>query len=419
MIPPQRSGTSVRNQVVVFAAQFVLALAFWSYSPLVDFVRRDLMLTAAQIGLIPLVLDASGLIGAPIGGWITDRRSSRDSFLVLVGLASLGLALMGIASVFLALLVGVGLVGLQFATVGPLTNRMLSVTAAPSRFGFVYSVKQSSVALAMATVLFIGPALASWIGWKAALLILSGLVLTAGGLLGIFAIGPSFARPVIRPPTDSRTADVIATVRTAWRSRPMRILFAVGFVFQGMQYAYMTFAIPLLVDEHRMAPAAAAMALGGTQAAAVVSRPLMGWISDRFRSRGRTAVLAFIAIFVGILLGSFGSASTPLSAIVLLAVGGAVGFSWVGVYFAQLAELSPPGQMGFTTGLALVPIKTGGIVIPVAIGMTIDTYSYRTAFVLFGLVVMLAGLGLLTVRRSGSGLADPDARTTERSEVLS
>jgi len=398
---------TVRAQGTVFAAQFVAALAFWAYSPLVEYIRQDLLLTAAHIGLVPLVLDAAGLLAAPIGGWVTDRAGVTRAYLVVLVGSVAGLAVMGATAVYPVVLLGAALIGWQFATAGPLTNRMVSVAAPRTRYGLAYSVKQSSVTLAMAAWLVAAPALADRFGWRVALLALAGVVGTAG-----VALATAVARADRAAGDRSRAAVVGAGILTALRrvgaTAAMRWMFAIGFCFQGVQFAFMTFAIPLLVDRHGLTAGTAAAALAATQAAAVLSRPLIGWLSDLTGARSRPLLLALIAAVVGVSLPGMALAGSPAAAVGWLLVGGVVGFAWIGIYFARLADLWPAQRLGFATGVTLVPIKIGGTVIPAPLGLGIARVSYAAAFCAFGLL-LLGGAGVVAwVHRAGGGPALPE-----------
>jgi predicted MFS family arabinose efflux permease len=400
----------LRTQGVVFLAQFILALAFWAYSPLVDFMRRDLALTAAQIGLVPLVLDGSGLLSAPVGGWFTDRMRVRRALLLLVAGSTGGLAIMGLAPTYPLMLAGVALIGLQFSTVGPLTNRMVSLATPRRHFGLAYAVKQSSVTLAMSAWLFVSPALAVALGWQLSLLVLAGFVAAVGAwTISVLVTDTAFAAPAHGPRSRPPLAEALETLRSAWASHPMRWLFAIGFVFQGMQFTFMTFAIPLLIDVHGFTATHAAVALGVTQAAAVLTRPLVGWLSDRFGAGRRMSALAAIALGAGSSLIILATTRSTGVALATLFLGGATGFTWIGIYFARLAELWPADRLGFSTGLTLVPIKVGGMTIPALLGLLIDLYSYRVAVSLFGSLLVAGSVCLWLRTRQSSAVIVEEA----------
>jgi predicted MFS family arabinose efflux permease len=388
---------------VTFALQLLLALAFWSYAPLVEFLRRDLALGALQLALLPLVLDGAGLALAPLGGWWVDRANPATIAQVLLAGAVAGLVLAGALPTYPTVLLGLGLVGMTFVAVGPLTNRLLQTRVRRGSLGLAFSVKQSAVTVGMAMGALSLPAVAGAAGWQAGFLTAAAVTGAAGAVvlwnLRRLSPGSSHQAQSERPPVA-----FVAGLAEAVRSPAMRQLFAVGFAFQGLTFIYMTFTIPFLVDSHGLSLAQAGLVLVVIQLIALASRPTIGWLSDRFPTVDRTRHLIALAAVIGVLMLAAALPAPTWAHVMVLVLGGALALTWVGLYFARLAELWPNGGLGLATGIALVPIKLGGMLVPLLAGLAIDRFSYRAAFAGAGAVLALAAIIWAHSPRTTSGV---------------
>ncbi len=361
-------------------------MAFWSYAPLVEFFRRDLTLSAVQLALIPIVLEGAGLSLAPLAGWWVDRANPTVVARVILSSAVLGMLIAGGSGLFAGVLLGFSFLGMSFVAVGPMTNRMLASSAPLHRLGTAYSIKQSSVTIGMLLGAILLPPIAVHTNWRVALIFAA--VLTAGaGILIVWRLRDSKPPVIVRQNRAKAFRDFRMSLVASFRSPAMRSLFAIGFVFQGITYSYMTFIVPFAIDSDGLQLSQAVILLGAIQSAAIATRPALGWLSDVWVAKDRTKYLILLAVAVGLLMISSSLALPVLLHITLLVCGGAVALAWIGIYFARLAELSAGSGLGFATGVSLIPIKLGGMIIPFAMGVIIDRYSYRHAF--FGAGVAL------------------------------
>jgi predicted MFS family arabinose efflux permease len=388
---------------VTFALQLLLALAFWSYAPLVEFLRRDLALGALQLALLPLVLDGAGLALAPLGGWWVDRANPATIARVLLAGAVAGLVLAGALPTYPTVLLGLALVGMTFVAVGPLTNRLLQTRVRRGSLGLAFSVKQSAVTVGMAMGALSLPAVAGAAGWQAGFLTAAAVTGAAGAVVlwKLRRLSPASSH---RAQSERPPVAFVAGLAEAVRSPAMRQLFAVGFAFQGLTFIYMTFTIPFLVDSHGLSLAQAGLVLVVIQLIALASRPTIGWLSDRFPTVDRTRHLIALAAVIGVLMLAAALPAPTWAHVLVLVLGGALALTWVGLYFARLAELWPNGGLGLATGIALVPIKLGGMLVPLLAGLAIDRFSYRAAFAGGGAVLALAAFIWAHSPRTTSGV---------------
>ncbi|MGW3810273.1 MFS transporter [Micromonospora sp. NPDC005113] len=396
---PGTASPSWRQTALIFGMQLTLAFAFWSYAPLVDFMRRDLQLGAAELALIPVLLESAGLAFAPLAGWWVGRATPKVVARTLVLSAVLGLAVAGSTGRFGTVLLGLCFLGVSFVAVGPMTNQMLVTSAAPHRLGTAYSLKQSAVTIGMLVSTVMLPLVADRAGWRAALLAAAALTAVLGGL-SVWGLAGAPERARTRLADSGPVRDFGRNVALVLRSPAMRLMFAIGFVFQGVIFTFMTFFVPLVVDLDGLSVAAAIALLSALQVATIVTRPALGWLSDVRPASDRAYYLVALAAFVGLVMMVSGMELSPPVHVGLLVVGGAAAFAWIGIYFARLAEIRQGAGLGFATGVALVAIKLGGITIPVAMGLLIDKFSYRVAFFVGGAaLISCSGLGWRALAR--------------------
>lgn len=388
-----RAGSRIWQQTALtFAVQLTLSFAFWSYAPMVDFIRRDLGLSAAQLALIPVILEGAGLTLAPLAGWWVDRARPKFVAQVLLLSSVAGLVIAGSPGKFVTVLVGLFFLGMSFVAVGSMTNRMLASNARPNRLGTAYSVKQSSVTVGMLIGVIVLPPIASHAGWRTAFLFAAAATAVLGGL-SVWRLIDAPRSAKVQTAGSGAVRDFGSQFASALRSPGMRLLFAIGFVFQGVIYTFMTFFVPFVVDADRLSTGVAIALLGAIQLVAIVTRPVLGWLSDIWPATDRTYYLVALAGFTGfVMMSSWGKLRSSVH-VGLLVAGGAAAFAWIGIYFARLAELSAGTGLGLATGVVLVPIKLGGMTIPLAMGVLIDRFSYRVAFLVAG-AALIACSGL-------------------------
>jgi len=175
-------------------------------------------------------------------------------------------------------------------------------------------------------------------------------------------------------------------------------LVTVGFLFAGVQYAFITYLVLFLHETWGLSLALAASLLALAQGAAAVSRVPSGWVSDRCLKGERTPLLRgmgtmAMGALLALLLLPMGSPYVILAAVMLLF--GMSGLSWAGIYQTRAAELAGRDSAGLGSGIASACFQVGSMVTPPMFGYLVDVTGAYT--VSWGMLVLwlLLGIGLL------------------------
>ncbi|GAA4716565.1 NarK/NasA family nitrate transporter [Pedococcus ginsenosidimutans] len=371
------------------------AINFWAWallSPLGPRFKDLLHLSSGQQALLVAVPVIVGSLGRIPVGALTDRFGGRVMF-PLVSLITvvpvLFIGLLGQHS-FGALLVGgffLGIGGTAFAIGVPLVNAWFP----PERRGFaigVFGAGMGGTAISALTTVKMVKGMG-----ESAPFLLTAAVLATYAVVAWFFLRDAPGRVV---PTTSVVARLSAAARLpiAWQAC---ILYAVAF---GGYVAFSVYLPAYLKTAYGLEQADAANRMAGFVVAAVVMRPLGGWLADRV---GAIPVLA--GVFAVVAAGAGVQAATPdlmpVGTAAFLTMAAALGVG-SGATFALVARSAPPAQVGSVTGLVGAAGGLGGFVPPLVMSSVYArTGTYSLGLALLAVVALACLLlTMTTVRRT-------------------
>jgi MFS transporter, NNP family, nitrate/nitrite transporter len=224
-------------------------------------------------------------------------------------------------------------------------------------------------------------------------------VLMAYGILAAIALRDAPGRAI---PSGSPWQRVRATLRLpiTWQASA---LYAVGF---GGYVAFSVYLPTYLKTGYALTQADAANKMAGFVLAAVILRPVGGWLSDRFDA-ARVLMAAFAVVAIGALVQSGTPALAPIGTIAFLGMAAALGTA-SGAVFALVAQRAPANRVGAVTGVVGAAGGLGGFIPPLVMG---SIYSALSSYAL-GLIA-LAAVALVML-----GLAALMTRAPQRSEAV-
>lgn len=288
------------------------------------------------------------LLGVPFGR-LADRVTRKN--LIAAGLAvwSLFSGLTGFADSFWTIFLCRLMVGVGEATLGPAALSLLGDYFPPRLRATVQGIYASGIAIGSGLAFFLGGWIGQAYGWRWAFY-----------LLGFPGLALAVLVFLLREPARGRTeAATVRQGREDWkilfRSVPLRYLY-VGYALFGLASNNIgVWVASFFVRVHEMS-----LALIGTTAgilAVAVGMPVMilgGYVSDRFRQRGRGgrmrltawAALASVPLWFGLLfidhLGALLAVSVVLYGLALI---------WVAPATADLHEIAGPHLRGLGIGI--------------------------------------------------------------------
>lgn len=326
-------------------------------------VQATLMFSAAM---------ATSMLVSPLTASVNSMRLSQ----VLLLIAAAGAALIGCGSLPLAIL-GSLLVG---AALGPGTaasSHILSNVTPQRLQPTIFSIKQSGVTLGGAIAGLAGPQIMAVWSWQGALFSVAGACVATALLLQPFAA--RYNR--YADPASGRRTEFIGPVRTIVITPALRWM-AFGVVTMIVtQYGLITFLTLYLQEDIGLTVGVAGSVFAAAQAAGGAGRIFFGFIAGRFLPPLLVlAGLAALASAAAITTTMF-TPDWPLAAIYAVSViFGASALGWNGVFIAETARLSPPGEVGRIIGAISAIVFAATIAGPGLFTAVLAVATYGAAY---------------------------------------
>ena len=373
------------------AAQVVCTMGAAVFPVIAPELARNLGVEASLIGYQMSVIYGAAMLGSMLFTWMVARYGGCRTTQFGMACCVLGMAIalyggvwsMVVASVFIGAAMSINL---------PAAAHLLFRFSPPQHRNFIFSLKQTGVPLAWALMALIAPAVTLTWGWRWAL----ALVL-ASCLITLLVIQPSRrAWDDDRRPDLPVQARVFDGLRLVWSMPALRWLGVAAFCLAFIQLCVSTFTVVMLVGECGYTLVEAGLMLSVAQIFGVLGRIAWGWVADR--SGDCMAALQYLTLVsVACCVAVFFLApGWPVWLTALLyAVFGATAIGWNGLYTAEVARRSPPGQVSLVTGGAMVWNFAGILTGPTAFTLLYKAIgSYATTF---GAIVVIALLTLFAL----------------------
>jgi MFS transporter, ACS family, hexuronate transporter len=383
----------------VSSVQFILSMTLFSFGPLAPFLLEDLHISRAQVGLFSSLMTLASMVLSMPAGWLIDRYGVR--WLLLIGSGTFGL-LFALFSQVPSLGIGyfvIFMAGIGYTFAAPTVTMALVRWFPLNTRATALSVKQSAVTIGSAVGAMIIPTLAIWLGWRNTVAILGGAVVV------IVIVGFRLLR---EGPQASRApqTDVLATFRRLLKNRNLIHLGLTCACYGALQVGIANYLVLQLVEVRNMSAVEAGTYLMSVNIGGAVGRIIWGSVSDRAFGGRRKPVLTIIGIISGILAIVLSKSVTSLPTgllFFLLVLCGATSFGWNGVFMAFATEISGKETAATGLGMALTIGTLGLIAGPPVFGYIVDRFSsYGLAWLIFGILALLAALSLILIRESKS-----------------
>lgn len=344
-------------------------------------IRSELDFGSAALGLAVAVFFISASLASVVMGRVVEKigahRSMRLSA-VASAASLLGVALF--AGSWEGLVVCLVLGGLANAVAQPATNLSLARGVPAGRQGVSFGIKQAAIPTATLLAGLAVPGIAVTLGWRwafaggAALALLIALLVPAESLGGV------------RRLKEARAGDVSVA--------PL-VLLALGIGLGS------TAATPLgaFIVESSVASGlnvgAAGLLLALGSAAGIVVRVWFGHLADGMSGGRLRLVAAMLGVGVaGFVMLASGKVGLILPA-TLLAFG--AGWGWPGLFNFAVVKTNP-GAPAAATGITQTGASGGAALGPLVFGLVVEATSYGTAWLVSGVIALLALVAILMGR---------------------
>jgi len=382
------------------AAQVAGAMGAAVFPVIAPELARTLGVESSLIGYQMSVIYGAAMLGSMLFTWMVARYGGCRTTQVGMACCVIGMAVALHGSVW-SLVIASVFIGAAMSINLPAAAHLLFRFSPPQHRNFIFSLKQTGVPLAWALMAVIAPAVTLAWGWRWALVsvLLSALITMLAMQL------PRRGWDDDRRPDLPVQARVFDGVLLVWRMPALRWLGVASFCLAFIQLCVSTFTVVMLVGEGGYTLVEAGLMLSVAQIFGVLGRIAWGWFADR--SGDCMAALQYLT------LGSVACCAaafffTPgwpvwLTAL-LYAVFGATAIGWNGLYTAEVARRSPPGQVSLVTGGAMVWNFAGILTGPTAFTLAYKGIgSYTTTF---GTVIIIAVLTLFALHAGKRAMRD-------------
>ncbi|MGH8692539.1 MAG: MFS transporter [Burkholderiales bacterium] len=360
-------------------------------APLFPFIRNELEVSYAALGLLVALFYAlSGLL-QPLAGFVVDRYGARSVLLGGVGCFVASAVLMGFSSTYGMLALGAALGGIGNSVFHPADFTILNARVSPPRLGYAFSAHGVVGYLGYAVAPVFSVSIAAAFGWQAALLVGAGLGV---GLLVLLLANSRHLQVEARAPAAKRASfSEDARVLLAW---PVVLCFLYFTVFAAGLAGLQTFSVSAMVEQYRVAATVASGALTAYLVAAAAGILAGGFVAARVARHDLVAAAGLAVNAAAILL----VAMSQVPGAALPAMFAIAGFASGMVAPSRdliVRASTPPGATGRVFGFVYSGLDVGSFATPVFYGWMLDHHLPQAVFYTAFAFTALALLTILLV----------------------
>jgi len=377
--------------LATLAVQTLATMALYSLPTLAPAVAADLHVNGAMVGGFVATVYGVGIISALISPGLIRRhggvRTTQAVLLAAAGMVVLAASSGSVAALAIAAVV----LGSAYGAAAPASTHLLAPQTPRAVFNMVMSLRQIGVPLGGVLAALWLPPLVPRLGWRWALL--TELIPIA--VLVVAMEIPRRRWDAGREPDASPWGRTLLRPFALLRDRRFARLSVASFVYSGIQLCFVAFMTVHLTTVAGLTLIRAGQMLAAYQIGGSVSRPIWGFVSDRFLSPARVLSLLGIGMAAAALLAGRFGAGWPWPAILaVVLVAGVSAGGYTGVAYAEYASLGGARRTE-ATGLGTALMFSGGLLVPPAFGASVaffggfeSTYRVVAIFALAASVLM-------------------------------
>jgi len=372
------------------AVQTFATMALFSVPTAAPEIARDLHVPGSLIGIFVSLVYGVGIVSA-LGSPGCVRRYGAVRATQVSLLAVTGMLLTVTSGGLAAFALGAVVLGLAYGAIAPASTHLLVPQTPRPVFNLVMSLRQIGVPLGGVLAALFVPPMVGRIGWRAALLL--ELVPVVGLLLALELPRRRWDRDR-DPGWPLWGTTLLQPFRLLAADRRLRALSVASFVYSGVQLCFIAFMTVQLTSVVRIDLVRAGVVLALYQIAGAASRPVWGWVADRYLAPSRLlALLGFAMAGAALAVGRFGP-GWPWAGVLAVAVfGGLTASGFTGVAYAEYARLGGARRTE-ATGLGTAAMFAGVMLLPSVFGAAVAAWG-GWFLPYAGLAVLAAGSAVL------------------------
>lgn len=351
---------------------------------LMPFIRDDLGLNNAEVGLVGGMSALTWAVAALIMGWLTDQIDRRKPVLIIaIILFSVFSALSGFVGGIASLLLLRGLLGASEGGTLPVVQSLLFHSTEEKKRGLFVGIVQGSAPGLLGGILspLIGVWLAEAFGWRTAFFVtvIPGLILAA---VVLFIVKELRQRDVRAAEAAQGTSSMLAPeavkvpLRSVLTKRNVLLCLPIGLFYQAWFTLTQIFTPTFLIENRGFEATEMAFIMSGVGVAWLVWGAVIPALSDRIGRRPAFVVFTLIAALSPIII-MFMDGAMPLFL--------ALAATYTGLGCMVLFMTVIPGEsvdkiavgtvVGFVMGFSEI---TGGFLMPIIAGGVADAVGLQS-----------------------------------------
>ncbi len=387
---------------VVLALTFFLqasaSMAVFSFGPLAPFLRDDLEITRAQVGMFTSIIYLGMVFFGTHAGWLTDKFGIRLFLLAGPGAMGLVFLCLPLTHSFIPALSIVFIAGVGYQFINPTTVKTLSQWFPPRMRGTAIGIKQSGISFGGAVGAVLIPVIALAWGWRGTMIVIGGIILAIVFLCRIYYREPSTGLEAAKSQLIT-TEGLLQTIT----KRNLVLQSLAGAMYCIPSVVIATYLVLYLKETLSISVVVAGTCLMVAQLGTVAGRILWGVISDRLFAGKRKNVMIIMGVSMALLSVIAMLISSNTSLWLIYTIFAVFGFSTGihGVHVTFLAELSGEKMAATGVGFGAAVSAIGMVVATPIFGYIVDTTdSYKMAW-LFVAILGIIGAGFICFIREG------------------
>ncbi|GAB3004226.1 MFS transporter [Amycolatopsis acidiphila] len=387
------SGTASRYRWVVLTLcwlSFTMTSVDRStWGPASVFVGKALAVPLASLGAFATAYYIGYVLSNALGGFASDRFGSRYTLTIsLVGAGAFMMVFGATTSAAIGIAVQ-AVVGLFAGADYSAGVKLLASWFRPDQLGLVMGVFTAATSLGTVIANAVVPSLIEKSGWHTSYH-LFGLISIVVGVVLFLVVRPG-------PVTGEHASPARrgSTLAALVRNRDLVLLALAGFGGFWGTYGFITWSNTLMIKGHGVSPKTAGAIVAVFAATAVIGKPLVGLIADRFGGARKVPSIVILALFVVTLI-VFGSLGNVTGFFVVAPVLGLAAYCYLPLIVAMTPQLVESRLVGTAAGACNAFWQLGSVLVPLAVGAVFQaTNSFLAAFLtlsagpLIGLLLML------------------------------
>ena len=373
---------------VIFALQTALTMGAYSFPVVIPVAAKDLGIEPESVGFFVATIYIVAMLVGLYSGRILARFGPTRLFQILLAFSAVGALVLTLGSVWAVVLAAV-LVGCSTGPMNPSGSQVLARVTSPKTRALVFSLKQCATPTGGILAGAVLPALILVYDWQVAMLAVAAFV-------AIMVLAVPFGRlgrkDEISP--GEKPASPAQALRTVLADRSLRAVTITGFGLALCQMGLATYLVVFLWREAGYTPAEAGFIFAVLHISGIISRVFLGLIADRLLSARLVLALIGITLSIAFLAIPHMTMAWPIAAVYgVIAVAGASGNGWVGLYFAELARLAPEDRVAEVAAGSQFVTYLGIVCGPLTFGALLQaTDSYLICFSVLTAIALISAL---------------------------